>query len=47
MSREPVRSILFSRIDALVYTGWIGCEYKPRGATIDGLGWRSALVSAQ
>lgn len=38
---------LFSRIDALGYTGWIGCEYKPRGATIDGLGWRSALVSAQ
>ena len=19
--------------------GWIGCEYKPRGATLDGLGW--------
>lgn len=30
---------LFDRIDALGYDGWIGCEYKPRGATLDGLGW--------
>lgn len=30
---------LFSRIDALGYTGWIGCEYKPRATTEAGLGW--------
>ena len=24
---------LFELIDALGYTGWIGCEYRPRGAT--------------
>jgi hydroxypyruvate isomerase len=30
---------LFGFIDKLGYAGWIGCEYKPRGATIDGLGW--------
>ena len=30
---------LFRRIDELGYTGWIGCEYKPRTTTIDGLGW--------
>ena len=30
---------LFQFIDKLGYAGWIGCEYKPRGATIDGLGW--------
>ncbi len=31
---------LFDFIDRNGYTGWIGCEYKPLGATRDGLGWR-------
>ncbi|MDM0011570.1 hydroxypyruvate isomerase [Variovorax sp. J22P168] len=35
---------LFRHIDALGYAGWIGCEYKPRGATVEGLGWREALT---
>ncbi|KWT97087.1 MULTISPECIES: hydroxypyruvate isomerase [unclassified Variovorax] len=35
---------LFKHIDAAGYTGWIGCEYKPRGTTEDGLGWRTALT---
>ena len=35
---------LVKHIDAAGYTGWIGCEYKPRGTTADGLGWRSALT---
>ena len=35
---------LFRHIDALGYAGWIGCEYKPRGTTVDGLGWRTALT---
>jgi hydroxypyruvate isomerase len=30
---------LFSLLDSLGYTGWIGCEYRPAGATLDGLGW--------
>lgn len=30
---------LFGRIDALGYDGWIGCEYRPRGLTSEGLGW--------
>jgi hydroxypyruvate isomerase len=30
---------LFKFIDEAGYTGWIGCEYKPAGATEDGLGW--------
>ena len=38
---------LFRHIDALGYDGWIGCEYKPRGGTLDGLGWREALTSRQ
>jgi len=35
---------LFKHIDAIGYTGWIGCEYKPRGTTTEGLGWRQALA---
>lgn len=30
---------LFGFIDRLGYTGWIGCEYKPKGKTVEGLGW--------
>ena len=30
---------LLGRLDALGYTGWVGCEYRPRGATEAGLGW--------
>ena len=35
---------LFALLDRLGYTGWIGCEYKPAGATEAGLGWRQQLV---
>ncbi len=38
---------LFSLIDALGYTGWIGCEYRPAlagaGGTSAGLGWLTRL----
>lgn len=37
---------LFQHIDAIGYEGWLGCEYKPRGRTEDGLGWRDALSAA-
>jgi hydroxypyruvate isomerase len=30
---------VFDTIDRSGYTGWIGCEYKPRTRTEDGLGW--------
>ena len=30
----------------LGYDGWIGAEYKPRGPTEDGLGWRDKLTLA-
>jgi hydroxypyruvate isomerase len=33
---------LFGFLDAIGYDGWIGCEYKPKGKTADGLGWRAA-----
>lgn len=30
---------LLEQIDAAGYEGWIGCEYRPSGATAAGLGW--------
>ena len=30
---------LYELIDKLGYQGWVGCEYRPRGRTEDGLGW--------
>ena len=30
---------LFGELDRLGYGGFVGCEYNPRGKTIDGLGW--------
>ena len=32
-------------IDRLGWAGFIGCEYKPRTTTAQGLGWMKALVS--
>ncbi len=30
---------LFALLDDLGYDGWVGCEYRPRGRTIEGLAW--------
>lgn len=30
---------LFEHLDAIGYTGWVGCEYRPAGSTLDGLKW--------
>ena len=35
---------LLPQIDALGYRGWIGCEYKPIGATEAGLGWSQPFL---
>lgn len=34
-------SYLFALVDRLGYEGWIGCEYRPRGGTLESLGWAS------
>lgn len=38
---------LLSHIDALGYTGWIGCEYRPAGDTRAGLGWAGDYLKSQ
>jgi hydroxypyruvate isomerase len=30
---------LFRVLDEIGYTGWVGCEYRPAGKTMDGLAW--------
>jgi len=37
---EIAWAFVFRRIDELGYQGWVGCEYRPAGATVAGLGWR-------
>ncbi|MEX0730137.1 MAG: hydroxypyruvate isomerase [Aquisalimonadaceae bacterium] len=32
-------AFLFDHIDRIGYKGWIGCEYKPAGTTLEGLDW--------
>lgn len=33
---------LFRLIDSTGFDGWIGCEYRPRNGTVDGLKWVAA-----
>jgi len=35
---------LFAHVDRIGYTGWIGCEYKPKAGTAEGLGWRQRVA---
>ncbi len=35
---------VFATLNELGYSGWIGCEYRPRSGTDDGLAWREKLV---
>ena len=30
---------LFAELDRLGYGGFVGCEYRPRAGTVEGLGW--------
>jgi hydroxypyruvate isomerase len=35
---------IFKLIDSLGYAGWVGCEYKPKGTTVEGLGWMKLMT---
>lgn len=35
---------LYRVLDQLGYNGWVGCEYRPAGRTVDGLGWFRSLA---
>lgn len=34
---------IFAALDTLGYEGWVGCEYRPRGDTDEGLYWMKSL----
>jgi hydroxypyruvate isomerase len=36
---------LLARLDALGYSGWVGCEYNPKGDTLEGLKWAQPYLS--
>lgn len=39
---EINHDFIFRRLDELGYDGWVGCEYKPKTGTSQGLGWMKA-----
>lgn len=41
MTGELDDARIFQHLDALGYAGFVGCEYRPAGKTLDGLGWRA------
>lgn len=38
---------IFRQLLALGYKGWVGCEYRPAGGTLEGLGWLTALTDSR
>ena len=38
---------LFRLLDDARYEGWIGCEYRPRGTTAEGLNWFYRLIDRE
>ena len=38
---------LFDELDRLGYAGFVGCEYRPKGKTLDGLGWFAPYAKAK
>ena len=38
-SGEINYAFLLAHLDRIGYRGWIGCEYRPKGDTVAGLGW--------
>ena len=32
-------TFLLAHIDRIGYSGWMGCEYNPKGDTLEGLKW--------
>ena len=35
---------LLAHLDVLGYSGWVGCEYNPRGDTLEGLKWARSYL---
>lgn len=46
-SEELNDSFLFAELDRLSYRGFVGCEYRPRNGTVEGLGWFKPYAPAK
>jgi hydroxypyruvate isomerase len=40
---EIAYPVIFAALERLKYQGWVGCEYRPRGDTDQGLGWMERM----
>jgi 2-dehydrotetronate isomerase len=40
---EIAYQVIFAALEKLKYEGWVGCEYRPRGDTDQGLGWMDRM----
>ena len=38
---------LFQLMDELGYEGWVGCEYKPKAGTSEGLRWLKSWLATR
>jgi len=38
-------AFLLAKLDELGYAGWVGCEYTPKGETVEGLKWATRYLS--
>lgn len=45
MSEEVNDAMVFDELDRLGYKGFVGCEYRPRGTTLQGLDWLAPYMS--
>jgi hydroxypyruvate isomerase len=45
-SGELNDDVVFAELDRLGYGGFVGCEYRPAGKTVDGLGWFKRFAHA-
>ncbi len=39
LGEELDYGFVFATLDRLGYAGFVGCEYRPRNGTLQGLGW--------
>jgi len=44
-SGEINYAFLLAHLDAIGYSGWVGCEYNPAGDTLEGLKWARPYLS--
>ena len=40
-------AFIFDVLRDIGYDGWVGCEYRPRGGTADGLGWMRRFTAME